>query len=77
MDLYAAATKREAPRLAGAVTPALGMEEGNHAPLESWRGSGLAEDVGAPSHPGEEGEPDEVKQRMMREAERQLGLPET
>jgi hypothetical protein len=77
VDLYAAATKRGAPMLAGAVTPSLGMEEGSHAPLETWRGSGLAEDVGAPRHPSEEGEPDEVKQRMMREAERELGLPET
>jgi hypothetical protein len=76
VDLYAAATKRNAPRLSGAVTPSLGMEEGSHAPLESWRGSGLAEDVGATKHPGEEGESDEVKQRMMREAERELGLPE-
>ncbi len=75
VDLYAA-TKRDEPRLAGAVTPSLGMEEGSNAPLESWRGSGLAEDVGASSRPGEEGESDEVKQRMMREAERELGLPE-
>jgi hypothetical protein len=77
VDLYAAVTKRETPRLAGAVTQPLGMEEGSHAPLESWRGSGLAEDVGAPHHPSDEGEPDEVKRRMIREAERQLGLPET
>ena len=65
------------PRLhAGTVTPSLGMEEGDNAPLESWRGSGLAEDVGASPHRGEEGLPDDVKQRMVREAERELGLPE-
>ncbi|HEX8440821.1 hypothetical protein [Archangium sp.] len=75
VDLYAA-TKRNAPSLSGAVTPSLGMETGSHAPLESWRGSGLAEDVGANVRPGEEGESDEVKQRMMREAERELGLPQ-
>lgn len=77
VDLYTVAGTWRSLRLhAGSVTPSLGMEEGDNAPLESWRGSGLAEDVGASPHRGEEGLPDDVKQRMVREAERELGLPE-
>ncbi|QRN97194.1 hypothetical protein JRI60_51040 [Archangium violaceum] len=76
VDLYAA-VKQGAPALrSGAVTRSLGMEVGSSAPAESWRGSGLAEDVGAPPHPSEDGAPDKVKQRMMREAARELGLPD-
>jgi hypothetical protein len=75
VDLYAATT-RSAPLLrSGAVTPSLGMEPGSSGPAESWRGSGLAEDVGVDAQRGEESEPDEVKQRRMDEAARQLGLP--
>lgn len=43
-------------------------------PAESWRGSGLAEDVGAEAASTEQGE-DPERERKMREAERQLGLP--
>jgi hypothetical protein len=75
VDLYAA-MKRSAPLLrSGAVTPSLGMEAGGNGPAESWRGSGLAEDVGVNDHRGEESEPEEVRQRRMDEAARQLGLP--
>lgn len=66
----------EAGHHAGKVTPPLGMEVGSSGPAESWRGSGLAEDVGLNVRPGEEGEPEAVKERMMREAARELGLPE-
>jgi hypothetical protein len=45
-------------------------------PTESWRGSGLAEDVGR--HASSEGrdEEDPAREEKMREAERLLGLPE-
>jgi len=76
VDLYAA-TRGEPPRRhAGTVTPSLGMGPGTSGPAESWRGSGLAEDVGRDRRPGEEGESEEVKQRMMEEAARELGLPD-
>jgi len=75
VDLYAA-TKRSAPLLrSGAVTPSLGMDAGGSGPAESWRGSGLAEDIGVNAHQSEESEPEEVRQRRMDEAARQLGLP--
>ncbi len=72
--ITAVGTFRSSGLHAGTVTPSLGMDVSG-APAESWRGSGLAEDVGANHRPGEEGLPDDVKQRMMREAERELGLP--
>ncbi|WP_395806655.1 hypothetical protein [Archangium minus] len=76
VDLYAATTKQTPPLLrSDAVTPSLGMGAENGGPAESWRGSGLAEDLGTSSRHGDEGEADEVKQRMMKEAERKLGLP--
>jgi hypothetical protein len=74
VDLYAA-LRRSAP-LARSVTPSLGMDVGRGVPAESWRGSGLAEDVGVNGSRGEEGEPEEVRQRMMDEAAKRLGLPE-
>ncbi len=56
--------------------PALGSPEASHVPMESWRGSGLAEDVGVPPHEGAP-EPDEAeRQRRMEEAREQLGLPD-
>ncbi|HYO52083.1 hypothetical protein [Archangium sp.] len=77
VDLYAAAAKRSPLLLrSGAVEPALGMGAGSSGPAESWRGSGLAEDVGASRRQSEEGPSDEVKQRMMKEAAQELGLPE-
>jgi hypothetical protein len=81
VDLLVAAGKPsasspQAGHHAGTVTPPLGMGVGSSGPAESWRGSGLAEDVGLKIRPGEEGEPEAVKERMMREAARELGLPE-
>lgn len=76
VDMSAAAGNWRSPQLhSGAVTPSLGMDLASGGPAESWRGSGLAEDVGASPRQGEEGLPDEVKQRMMKDAERELGLP--
>lgn len=42
-------------------------------PLESWRGSGLAEDVGAPAR-AEHEEDEAARAARMREAQHQLGL---
>ncbi|HZI16768.1 MAG TPA: hypothetical protein VE153_40755 [Myxococcus sp.] len=56
--------------------PALRGQEDSHVPMESWRGSGLAEDVGVSPHDGP-AEPDEAeRQRRMEEAREQLGLPD-
>lgn len=68
------ARQRSSRRGAGRVTPAPDLGPG--APAESWRGSGLAEDVGVERQPGEEPESEEVRQQRMREAARELGLPE-
>lgn len=77
VDLSTVAGTWRSPWLhAGKVTPSLGMDAASGGPAESWRGSGLAEDVGASPHRGEEGLPEEEKQRMMKEAARELGLPE-
>jgi hypothetical protein len=76
VDLYAAAKQNPPVLRSGAVEPSLGMEVGSSGPAESWRGSGLAEDIGARQRQSEEGPSDEVKQRMMKEAARELGLPE-
>jgi len=77
VDMFAAVGTWRSPRLrSGTVTPSLGMDIASGGPAESWRGSGLAEDVGASPHRSEEGLPDEEKQRMMREAARELGLPD-
>ncbi len=52
------------------------MLDAVHAPGESWRGSGLAEDVGVPPH-GADAEANEAeRQRRMKDAQRQLGLPD-
>jgi hypothetical protein len=73
VDVYAA-SEPEGRRSAGHATD-LGPMEDFGGPGESWRGSGLAEDVGAPEHPAPV-EPDEAtRQQQMRDAERQLGLP--
>ncbi|NOK37358.1 hypothetical protein HMI49_29605 [Corallococcus exercitus] len=70
-SLVEAATKRTG-RTVGKGSPADMPMEG---PAESWRGSGLAEDVGAEAaSTGQSGE-DPDRERKMREAERQLGLP--
>ena len=78
VDLYAAVRERNvAPRRSRMGTPSLDLQPGGNVPAESWRGSGLSEDVGVSRRGGEEGESDEVKQRMMEDAARELGLPET
>jgi hypothetical protein len=77
VDVFAAVETLRSPRLhAGHVTPPLGMDIGSSAPAESWRGSGLAEDVGANPHRGEDSLPEAERQRMMKEAARELGLPD-
>ncbi|WNG20560.1 hypothetical protein [Cystobacter fuscus] len=76
VDLYAA-LRRSAPLARSeSAAPSLGTNGGRGVPAESWRGSGLAEDVGLNGSRGEEGEPEEVRQRMMDEAAKRLGLPE-
>lgn len=78
VDVYAVVTARTAaPRRPRAGTPSLELQSGGDVPAESWRGSGLAEDVGVSRRGEEEGESDEVKQQMMEDAARELGLPET
>lgn len=51
----------------------LGMEL-TGAPRESWRGSGLAEDVGVTPHDADANDPN--RERRMRDAQEQLGLPD-
>lgn len=49
----------------------------SHVPAESWRGSGLAEDIGVSGHGTEGTEVDEeARQQRMRDAQEQLGLPD-
>ncbi|WNG30117.1 hypothetical protein F0U62_43455 [Cystobacter fuscus] len=74
VDLYAAL--RPGAPLARSAAPSLGKDVGRGVPAESWRGSGLAEDMGVNGSRGEEGESEEVRQRMMDEAAKRLGLPE-
>jgi hypothetical protein len=45
------------------------------APMESWRGSGLAEDVGTRQQRSEPEADEARRQQQMRDAQRQLGLP--
>lgn len=76
VDIYAIA-KQSPPLLRSPnAEPSLGMELGDSSPVESWRGSGLAEDVGTGRRQDDESEPDEVRQRRMDEAARKLGLPD-
>lgn len=67
-----AAPAPKRPRRAGRVAEDLGAG----GPAESWRGSGLAEDVGANVPSWTPDEEDPQREEKMREAERQLGLPE-
>ncbi|WP_043427885.1 hypothetical protein [Cystobacter fuscus] len=76
VDLYAALTRAAPLRRSKAVAPSLGMDVGRDVPAESWRGSGLAEDVGVNGARGDAGASEEARQRMMDEAARRLGLPE-
>ncbi|WP_147445311.1 hypothetical protein [Corallococcus aberystwythensis] len=66
------AVSRRTGRTVGQGSPA---DPPMGGPAESWRGSGLAEDVGTDaSSTGQSGE-DPDRERKMREAERLLGLP--
>ncbi|AKJ01783.1 hypothetical protein ATI61_103498 [Archangium gephyra] len=77
VDLFAAVKTWRSPRRpAGTVTPSLGMDLGSSAPAESWRGSGLAEDMGANPRRDDDSLPEAERQRMMKEAARELGLPD-
>jgi len=85
----AAGAKQKAPWLLGAVAAAIclsldarvlraertppGLPPLKGMPQESWRGSGLAEDVGSAPHEAEPGDP--LKAEKVRAAERALGLP--
>jgi hypothetical protein len=44
--------------------------------MESWRGSGLAEDVGVSPHDGPPEPSEAERQRRMEAAREQLGLPD-
>jgi|GEM_PF-1146331 len=48
----------------------------SHAPMESWRGSGLAEDLGVRQSSAGSDEDDAQREKRMREAQEQLGLPD-
>lgn len=63
-------------RRRSAVKPATGIGPDLGGPAMGWRGSGLAEDLWRDRPRGDEGPPEEVKQRMMEAAARELGLPE-
>ncbi|EAU67739.1 hypothetical protein [Stigmatella aurantiaca] len=70
IDVYAAS----APRIRRVSNS--GKGDRWEGPLESWRGSGLAEDVGANAN-GAGAEWDEAKRhQMMQEAQSRLGLPD-
>ncbi len=69
VDLYAALR----PVLARPASSEFPLDTGG--PRESWRGSGLAEDVGAHVSPGEAPLSEKARRRMIKNAERQLGLP--
>ncbi|WP_224244343.1 hypothetical protein [Hyalangium gracile] len=71
VDVYAASGRR--PRRIARPSALDPLNSGG--PAESWRGSGLAEDVGAPRHGAGSEEDEAERQQRMRDAERQLGLP--
>ncbi|MFL5346944.1 MAG: hypothetical protein ACJ8AT_19345 [Hyalangium sp.] len=72
VDVFAASGARLRARRAAPLGP-IGTTFG--IPGESWRGSGLAEDVGEQQRGQESEENPAVREQRMREAERQLGLP--
>lgn len=75
VDIFAASGRHAKWRSREGTLKSSRVPDTSHAPAESWRGSGLAEDIGVPPHP-EEAEPNDAeRERRMREAERQLGLP--
>ena len=72
VDVFAAS----GARLRARHPAALGrMDSAYGGPMESWRGSGLAEDLGAKERGLDSEEDPEVREQRMRDAERQLGLP--
>ncbi len=72
VDLYAARRVRARPGV-----QLDDLLDAVHAPGESWRGSGLAEDVGLRQQRGADAEADEAqRQRRMKDAQEQLGLPD-
>jgi hypothetical protein len=78
VELYAAVRERNLALGRSKVKPpSLDLAPTGNVPAESWRGSGLAEDIGVSSRGADAGESEEVKQRMMEDAARALGLPET
>jgi hypothetical protein len=77
VELYAAVRERNLALRSKVKPPSLDLAPTGNVPAESWRGSGLAEDIGVSSRGGDAGESEEVKQRMMEDAARALGLPET
>ncbi len=50
--------------------------ESNGGPMESWRGSGLAEDVGASGQGAGAQQDESERQQRMEDARQQLGLPD-
>ncbi|WP_224364587.1 hypothetical protein [Hyalangium versicolor] len=53
----------------------IGMDVSS-VPMESWRGSGLAEDVGMRQSGADAEADDALREQRMREAQEQLGLPD-
>ena len=78
LDVYAASTApgaaAPAAKPARAVRPE-DLEPAPYAPAESWRGSGLAEDVGV-AHADSPPEDEAAREQRMREAQQELGLPD-
>lgn len=75
VDLYAAVKHTPFPGRVRELKPSPFETAASGAPAESWRGSALAEEVGASPRKDEVEEPDEAtRQRMMEEAAHALGL---
>jgi hypothetical protein len=70
IDVYAA-TQDPAPRRPVGLG---NLDYG--APMESWRGSGLAEDIGARQRSAEPETDEAEREQRMRDAQHQLGLPD-
>lgn len=74
LDVFAA-TER-APEAVRTPRRAADLEPLPYAPAESWRGSGLAEDVGGAPTVRDSPEDEAAREQRMREAQEQLGLPD-
>ncbi|HLM44030.1 MAG TPA: hypothetical protein VK458_09190, partial [Myxococcaceae bacterium] len=70
VDIFTATGSSLPKRSAGVVNLNPGV------PMESWRGSGLSEDVGVRQQRAEPQMDEEERQQRMRDAQRQLGLPD-